>query len=185
MIWPACTACAPHGAVYFAALLHPHEQSRLWVWLACDTVTACSAAQPPVNTLEMRVEAAQHAAASDTDRCSHRHEGCGRGSGVSQLGVYSSGMARSVAQAFSPARAASGNQEHSMVRACDATIKPMPVSISPVDTACVWLPSPDSTLARPTIRMPTCSHTSVSGNCTPQGPGRSKHVSVQDTTCAI
>lgn len=43
-----------------------------------------------------------------------------------------------------------------MRRAWEATIRPMPSSMSPVLTACVWLPSPDSTLARPTMQMPTC-----------------------------
>lgn len=36
-------------------------------------------------------------------------------------------------------------------------MRPMPSSISSVDTLCVELPSPLNTLDRPTMLMPTCS----------------------------
>jgi hypothetical protein len=39
---------------------------------------------------------------------------------------------------------------------CDITISPMPSSISSVDTLCVELPSPLSTLDMPTMQMPAC-----------------------------
>lgn len=39
---------------------------------------------------------------------------------------------------------------------CDATMSPIPISISSVDTLCVELPSPLNTLDMPTRLMPTC-----------------------------
>ncbi len=39
----------------------------------------------------------------------------------------------------------------------------MPSSICGTDTTCVWLPSPESTLERPTSVMPTCGALAPAG----------------------
>jgi len=63
-----------------------------------------------------------------------------------------------------PAAVRNALQQHRQARrTCDATIRPMPSSICGTDTTCVWLPSPESTLERPTSVMPTCGALAPAG----------------------
>jgi len=94
------------------------------------------------------------------------------------------GAAGAVALPGGRARRAAGARAGAR-RTCEATMRPMPSSICGTDTTCVWLPSPESTLERPTSVMPTCGARSPPGREPDRGRDHADRAGMSQGACSL